>query len=145
MGLDMYLTAKVYGKDIKLEKTLEVLDDCKVSEVSIEVGYWRKANAIHGWFVRNVQGGEDDCKDYPVGMESLLTLKDKCLRILLTKDGSILPPYSGPFFGSYEINDDYFADIKETVNIIEKAEELYKAFESSGGRNYIEFSYYSSW
>ena len=30
-------------------------------ETHEEVGYWRKANAIHGWFVRNVQNGKDDC------------------------------------------------------------------------------------
>ena len=28
-----------------------------------QVGYWRKANAIHNWFVDHVQDGEDDC-DY---------------------------------------------------------------------------------
>lgn len=28
-----------------------------------QVGYWRKANEIHNWFVENVQDGEDDC-DY---------------------------------------------------------------------------------
>ena len=27
-----------------------------------QVGYWRKANAIHDWFVKHVQDGEDDCK-----------------------------------------------------------------------------------
>lgn len=26
-----------------------------------EIGYWRKANQIHNWFVENVQDGEDDC------------------------------------------------------------------------------------
>lgn len=26
-----------------------------------QVAYWRKANAIHRWFVDNVQDGEDDC------------------------------------------------------------------------------------
>ena len=28
-----------------------------------QVGYWRKANQIHNWFIENVQDGEDDC-DY---------------------------------------------------------------------------------
>ena len=27
-----------------------------------QVGYWRKANEIHNWFVENVQDGEDDCE-----------------------------------------------------------------------------------
>ena len=31
--------------------------------IMTEVGYWRKANQIHKWFVENVQDGIDDC-DY---------------------------------------------------------------------------------
>lgn len=27
-----------------------------------QVGYWRKANEIHNWFVESVQDGEDDCE-----------------------------------------------------------------------------------
>lgn len=27
-----------------------------------QVGYWRKANSIHDWFVNHVQNGEDDCR-----------------------------------------------------------------------------------
>lgn len=32
-------------------------------QVHEQVGYWRKANAIHSWFVDHVQDGDDDC-DY---------------------------------------------------------------------------------
>lgn len=41
------------------------------------IGYWRKANHIHKWFVDNVQGGNDDCSDYEVSkgkLEALLCL-----------------------------------------------------------------------
>ncbi len=31
----------------------------EVTTIREEVLYWRKANAIHQWFVENVQGGED--------------------------------------------------------------------------------------
>ena len=31
------------------------------SRIIEQVGYWRKANQIHNWFVENVQDGEDDC------------------------------------------------------------------------------------
>lgn len=36
----------------------------KYGYVSIveDIGYWRKANEIHDWFVRQVQNGEDDCR-----------------------------------------------------------------------------------
>lgn len=50
-----------------------------------EVAYWRKANAIHNWFVEYVQGGVDDCGTYEVSKEQLESLlhickliKDKC-------------------------------------------------------------------
>lgn len=65
MGLDMYLE--------KISK----LDDC-----CIQVGYWRKANHIHNWFVNNVQNGEDDCNSYIVTKEKLINLLDVCKKVL---------------------------------------------------------------
>ena len=47
-----------------------------------EVGYWRKANAIHKWFVDNVQNGEDDCGDYSVSKELLEELLNDCYTVL---------------------------------------------------------------
>ena len=48
-----------------------------------EIGYWRKANQIHNWFVDNVQDGEDDC-DYhkEVAKETLEDLLDICQQVL---------------------------------------------------------------
>lgn len=42
------------------------------------VAYWRKANAIHDWFVQNVQNGEDDCGTYEVTRENLEELLYVC-------------------------------------------------------------------
>jgi hypothetical protein len=42
------------------------------------VGYWRKANQIHRWFVENVQDYEDDCGYYEVDREQLEQLLDAC-------------------------------------------------------------------
>ncbi len=58
MGLDMYLMNVRNEEKIKAENF-------------IEVGYWRKANQIHNWFVKNVQGGVDDCGYYGVTKEKL--------------------------------------------------------------------------
>ena len=41
------------------------------------MGYWRKANAVHNWFVDNVQDGNDGCKHYWVSKEDLQKLLDK--------------------------------------------------------------------
>lgn len=48
-----------------------------------QVGYWRKANEIHNWFVENVQDGIDDC-DYhhEVTKEILEELLDICQTVL---------------------------------------------------------------
>ena len=42
------------------------------------VGYWRKANQIHNWFVENVQNGVDDCGCYEVTKEQLEELLKTC-------------------------------------------------------------------
>lgn len=53
------------------------------TEISENVMYWRKANAIHQWFVDTVQNGEDDCDIHDEVTEELLTeLRDKCATIL---------------------------------------------------------------
>lgn len=46
------------------------------------VGDWRKANAIHAWFVDNVQDGEDDCEPHEVSKEQLMKLYLICKTIV---------------------------------------------------------------
>ena len=100
MGLDMYLERcdrKAWGfKDVDI-------DDIKESKPALyneikpylhergkyahwesifeELGYWRKANAIHRWFVENVQNDVDDCGDYEVSKEQLEDLLDICIEV----------------------------------------------------------------
>lgn len=83
MGLDMYL----YTNSRKLAK--EVHEGQPYGEFCTDwyrkegiVMYWRKANAIHKWFVENVQGGNDDCGTYEVYPEQLFELRDLCKRIV---------------------------------------------------------------
>lgn len=48
-----------------------------------EIGYWRKANQIHNWFVENVQDGEDDCHYHDeVTKEVLEELLATCQKVL---------------------------------------------------------------
>lgn len=48
-----------------------------------QVGYWRKANHIHNWFVENIQDGVDDCHYHrEVTEEDLGELLDVCKRVL---------------------------------------------------------------
>jgi hypothetical protein len=48
-----------------------------------QVGYWRKANQIHSWFVDNVQDGVDDCEyHHEVTKEILEQLLEICKKVL---------------------------------------------------------------
>ena len=89
MGLDMYLIEKKYvGKaKVKIIKNdyewykNEGKEYENVSSFNKEVGYWRKANQIHKWFVDNCQDGEDDCQEHYVDFEKLEELLDICKKI----------------------------------------------------------------
>ena len=127
MGLDMYLTAKRYIYDFGDGKALrEQLQDLKVNgmnvkELSYEAGYWRKANAIHQWFVINVQKGVDNCREYLVTTEQLETLLELVNDVLRNRDKAeeLLPTCNGFFFGSDLYDEGYFDDLLQTKAIIE--------------------------
>lgn len=101
---------------------VEGIETYKYPSFSKKVGYWRKANHIHRWFVKNVQDWEDDCQTYVVSPESLKALKDLCKEVLEDKDlaDELLPTASGFFFGSTDYEGYYFDDTKDTIKIINK-------------------------
>ena len=154
MGLDMYLSKRTYVKrwdhhkpENKHEvivnrggKPREDIDSSRISEVIEEVMYWRKANAIHSWFVNNVQDGVDDCREYWVSEEKLQELIDLCSKVVETKDTTLLSPKIGFFFGSQETDDWYFIDLADTVKKLTQELERYRNAKSSG-----DFYYQSSW
>jgi hypothetical protein len=88
-----------------------------------EVAYWRKANAIHNWFVDSVQGGKDDCDRYPVTREQLKALIRDCKSVLDDTANAplVLPTVSGFFFGSTEYDSRYFDVLRNTVSMLENA------------------------
>lgn len=154
MGLDMYLNAKKYVQDWEhqhedgiippdtIAKKAAALIDIHfpVTNIEMRVGYWRKANAIHQWFVNNCQDGTDDCRPSYVSHEQLKELRSACASII--KDHSLaaelLPPQEGFFFGSTDLDEWYFNDLKDTIEIIDgiTAHPNYKG---------LEFYYCSSW
>lgn len=96
MGLDMYLTRQTYVQNwnhTKPENRVEItinkgrkphpkIDPSKITYITEEVGYWRKANHIHKWFVDNVQDGIDECQRSYVSFEQLQELKELCKSVL---------------------------------------------------------------
>jgi len=151
MGLDMYLTAERYMSDVLypadkplIEAVTAVfpeLDGQKVKTVTTEVGYWRKANAIHKWFVDNVQGGVDECQKAYVETDHMQSLLDAVNEVLAdnSKADTLLPPEAGFFFGSTDIDEWYLEDLKSTKEILEKI------LNNEGFNKNYDFYYQSSW
>lgn len=151
MGLDMYLSKHIYlganyehnnvKGSIKLTKgkdnTPVNINFKKVKYIIEEAAYWRKANAIHQWFVTNVQDGEDNCADYYVSKEQLQELIDTCKAVIAdnSKASELLPTQSGFFFGGTEFDDWYFQNLADTVTQLEAV------IKDTGG----DFYYSSSW
>ena len=146
MGLDMYLSAKQYlwkHKEEEKAKRQQIADLLGVKgmdakEVSFDAMYWRKANAIHNWFVENVQDGDDDCKEYFVETEKLEQLLADCNEALESHDSDLLPPTEGFFFGSTEVDEYYWDEIKNTKAELEK-------LLNHPSAKYWEFYYRASW
>lgn len=152
MGLDMDLIKRYYiGAEYEHNKITGVCDifsngerlDIDFRHIQyIETGciYWRKANMIHKWFVDHCQNGNDDCKSYYVGVESLRELLNTCIMVRDTPGlaPELLPTQDGFFFGGTEYDEYYFHDIDYTIKELGKLNLI---------GEFDDFSYYysSSW
>lgn len=168
MGLDMYLKAEKYvsgwqhnpDEEInEYERLISmfgmedfVSESSPSSFVQFTVGYWRKANQIHAWFVRECQGGRDECQPTDVGIEKLVELQKACEFALGVREKvgvnvgaarrtaiEVLPPTSGFFFGGEDVDEWYWQALESTVTIVNKCIALDKA------PGYWSFIYQSSW
>ena len=165
MGLDMYLHAKKYVEKVNWQALRDneelsyespevinplwknIVDVADMSDVATDIygvnvevtcAYWRKANQIHKWFVDNVQRGVDDCGDYYVSHEKLQALLDLVNRALAERNPTLLSPQGGFFFGSTDIDEWYWQDLKNTKA---KLERIFALPEMSK----LSFYYTSSW
>ncbi|CAB4175012.1 hypothetical protein UFOVP965_102 [uncultured Caudovirales phage] len=159
MGLDMYLRAKKYvsgysfGKEAEKEEYAKIIDiigeyraiadkDTPSGEIAVTAMYWRKANAIHNWFVENVQNGVDNCGTYPVSRNDLIALRETCAVVLAERSlaETLLPPTSGFFFGGTELDEWYWGGVQETHD------RLGEILDLVGEEDYAwDFEYRSSW
>ena len=161
MGLDMYLRASEYvsrndwSRNEKGEirdnpnwlftqivETLEledVIDKTGFAGINIDVpmGYWRKSNMIHHWFVNNLADGVDECQPIVVRREDLEQLKETCIEVIAnpTDAEELLPTGSGFFFGSTSYDQYYFSDLNDTIGILNKCLES----------KFDYFEYQASW
>jgi hypothetical protein len=149
MGLDSYLYKKSYVRSDdyyspEQRMVVEVITGGEVSKtikperiryIVEEVGYWRKQNQIHNWFVQNTQGGVDKCQTSYVSRDNLEELLDLCKQIQADNElaDSLLPTTSGFFFGGTEYDEWYFNGIDNTITFLEDclSDELADEFEYS--------------
>jgi hypothetical protein len=165
MGLDMYLYKKTYVKNwehnpameqhqIEVKKNGVVRNDIKPSRISYiveEVAYWRKFNALHGWFVEKCAGGVDECQDIYVSEESMSELLNALKEVSnalsvgnVDASKEVLPPTQGFFFGSDDVDDYYVESVNSTIETIET---LLKEHEESLAHGLYsgDFYYRASW
>ena len=156
-----YEHRKVVGSiDIRIGKRDLNIELNKVRDITLHVGYWRKANSIHDWFVENIADGVDNCEKVYVSHSKLLELKAACISTLETlktctkkvetrKDFQDKPfectsydtsgvdmelnPLAGFFFGSTEVDDWFVQDLEDTIEIVDSTNE--------GGEYYYEASW----
>ncbi len=154
------------GKEVTVEKSQALIDALSFigfENAPIEHQYnhmtyvfpiitWRKANAIHKFFVDEVQDGNDNCERHYVSRGDLEELLNRIKLILAVKTPvaremkaeELLPTdVEGCFFGSKEYDDWYFQDLKRTKTTLEKVFEYEENAEA--GKCFDSFYYQSSW
>jgi hypothetical protein len=153
MGLDMFFYGKWYPYSMQDERNLQikksiqsifpVMQGKAILSIEVELCYWRKANAIHHWFVQNLQDDIDECQETYVNPDDLRGLKTLCEIILKdkTQAETLLPTQPGFFFGSTGYGDDYMSDVKDTHEFLSDFLTKYDNKEFDGW----SFYYRSSW
>lgn len=114
--------------------------------VSVMATYWRKANAVHAWFVDHCQDGVDECQEAEVHPEQLAALLAACTTALYAyRDGDLraaeeaMAPRSGFFFGSTDIDEWWAEDMEYTIR------ELQRVIKAAIEIGNVTFFYQSSW
>ena len=112
----------VFNEIVSRLELEDVIDKTGFAGLSVDVpmGYWRKSNMIHHWFVNNLADGVDECQPILVRREDLEQLKEVCINVIAVPEMAeeLLPTGSGFFFGSTEYDEYYFGDLNDTIGII---------------------------
>ena len=113
--------------------TLDKVIDARISKgepYGESLMYWRKANAIHKFFVDTCADGIDESQPIEVPIDVLADLLGRCETILASGPNDdeliidedianeLLPTHDGFFFGSTDYDDWYIEDLKATTRAI---------------------------
>jgi hypothetical protein len=112
MGLDMYLRGeKFFWQSWRIDGVDEDRkeDGLRVTNVEVDLGYWRKHPNLHGYIVQTFAGGEDECQKIELGADNL---RD----IIEAVRAKRLPETTGFFFGESD-----GSEAPEDIEILERA------------------------
>lgn len=94
MGLDMYLEKRTYIKNwshMKKDQLTKVkitgkkakgIRPDRISYIIEEMAYWRKANQIHDYFIRECADGDGNKTEMYVSVKQLEGLLERCRKVL---------------------------------------------------------------
>jgi hypothetical protein len=103
-SISAFIDIEKYKKDPKGWGSIISLD--------IRVAYWRKFNALHSWFVANVQYGIDECEPHIVTIDHLKKLREDLKELNKTNVDEKFATQGGFFFGSTDYDDYFWADVE---------------------------------
>ena len=135
MGLDMYLSKRTYvenwdhtPKDKQYKVTVKrkaghQIKTERITEISEQIMYWRKANHIHKFFIDNCADGVDECQAIHISRDKLADLVVKLKVVVHHKDDETskwnLPTEDGFFFGGTQFDEYYYEECSKTLKVIE--------------------------
>jgi len=152
MSLDSYILKKYYiGANFehrKITGTIDIFERGKkldinfneVRYIECQAAHLESAYMIHDWFVKNVQGGEDDCNQYHVERAKLKELFDTCNKVLENRElaDELLPTGEEYYFKSEVYTEEYYDCLENVVGVLSKIN-----FESEDYS--FDFYYESAW
>jgi hypothetical protein len=163
MGLDQYLYVREYISGYNFQKEsndsiskqeyekfqaivkdldagLLIAKDSPHAYVELCTMYWRKANAIHGWIVKNCADGVDECQPIYLSRDQLATLQDLAARAIEgdKEAQEELSPTEGFFFGGTDRDEWYYLDLKTTRDGLAQVLKVAKD-------KPVSFTYMASW
>lgn len=166
MGLDMYLGKRrfFFSKDTRkklVDNNTEFNGLKGVTSVDSPEIYWRKFNALHNWFVNNVQDGNDNCQPHSVNIEDITKILQILIKIKIANDEykegrlgererdeicmDLLPPTEGFFFGNTNFDDYYFNDVEYSIIEFQRVLSEYESEKDKKSEYFDEHYYQSSW
>lgn len=166
MGLDMYLYANKYEskstynydreKRDKVSKTFypralnklarKHADNNFLSkETFYQIGYWRKFNALHGFIVEHYAEGVDECQKIYLSKDDIKEILNTLKEVKANPNNAmdIMPPTSGFFFGSQDIDEWFIKDVEYSIELFEDVLEMLE--KNDKRNNYYEIYYQASW